>query len=166
MCIRDRHGKLSSTEKKFEEYEFKYSDAAKTVSSLCTWIEALYNNLECSKVVSKEFQGGQGVTESNLMSFLGVIEERVNYILSYYSQITTGGKNFDFMQNTNMMSTTQTKMKQDIPSFLNDDLEDDDIESDKPLTLEEFRQKALEKLYSKEKQNSKGKRGVSKSKRK
>ena len=38
--------------------------------------------------MAKEYAGTHGVTDSNMMIFLGIIEDRVNQILQAYSLIT------------------------------------------------------------------------------
>jgi len=79
--------KLKKAENQSEKFEFDYNLALHTISNLTNWVETLFNNLECDKTLAQELSGGQGVTESNLMTFLGIIEERVNLIMMHYYRI-------------------------------------------------------------------------------
>jgi len=45
---------------------------------LTTWIENLFNTTECDKNVAKEIAGTHSVTDTNMLLFLGMIEDRVN----------------------------------------------------------------------------------------
>jgi len=51
------------------------------INSLANWIETLFNTIDCDKAFAKELAGSAGVTDGNMMIFLGIVEERVNQIL-------------------------------------------------------------------------------------
>jgi hypothetical protein len=51
----------------------------------------LYGVLECHKVAPRDFTHS-GVTESNLMSYLGIIEERANDIINSYVAMMQSGQ--------------------------------------------------------------------------
>lgn len=48
-------------------------------------IEALFNLLECDEEDTQELLGNAGVTESNIMIYLGIIEQKVNEMLQCYA---------------------------------------------------------------------------------
>lgn len=70
--------RLSRAENKSEQFEFKYHDANKLINSLTNWIETLFNTIECDKEIAKELAGSHGVTDGNMMIFLGIIEHKIN----------------------------------------------------------------------------------------
>ena len=53
----------------------------KRVNNLKPRIEALFNLLECDEEDTQELLGNAGVTESNIMIYLGIIEQKVNEML-------------------------------------------------------------------------------------
>ena len=48
---------------------------------MTNWIETLFNTIQCDKVQANEMAGGHGVTDANMMIFLGIIEEKINQII-------------------------------------------------------------------------------------
>lgn len=57
----------------------------KKVNNLKPRIEALFNLLECDEEDTQELLGNAGVTESNIMIYLGIIEQKVNEMLQCYA---------------------------------------------------------------------------------
>ncbi len=55
-----------------------YNNTLKLIQSLIPWIENLFNVTECEKNVAKELAGTYQVTDTNMLIFLGIIEDRVN----------------------------------------------------------------------------------------
>lgn len=43
--------------------------------------------MECDKILAKEIAGSHGVSDTNMMIFLGIIEDKVNQILQAYQAI-------------------------------------------------------------------------------
>jgi len=78
--------KLTKTEGKAKVYEEKYASANKTVGSLKQGIATLFEKLGCQSAASATLLGNAGVTESNMMQYLGLIEQRVNQLLQVYAQ--------------------------------------------------------------------------------
>lgn len=79
--LKDLEEKLSKTELKAEQFELEYQQSLKKVNNLKPWIEALFNLLECDEEDTQELLGNAGVTESNIMVYLGIIEQKVNEML-------------------------------------------------------------------------------------
>lgn len=106
--------KLSRSENKSEQFEFRFHDANKLINSLTNWIETLFHTIDCDKNIAKELAGSQQVTEGNMMVFLGIIEERISFILQAYSQITLE-KNKDtynqLLSNISQLTATALKDK-------------------------------------------------------
>jgi len=74
--IRRDEEELAKIELKAESYESKYQKSLKTLNSMKAIIENLFTTLECHKNVSPELLGAHGVTESNIMAYIGAIEQR------------------------------------------------------------------------------------------
>jgi len=139
-ALKDMEENLSKLENKAENYEFRYHESSKILTSLCNWIESLYGVLECQKIAPRDFTAVSGVTESNLMSYLGIIEERVHDITnSYIAMMQAGHGEVDF-DRRHMIDEN----KPEAPSF--DGESEDEAEGEKPFSQEEFMQKAMEKI--------------------
>eukprot|EP00753_Platysulcus_tardus_P000812 PLAT10730.1.p1 GENE.PLAT10730.1~~PLAT10730.1.p1 ORF type:complete len:587 (-),score=363.97 PLAT10730.1:133-1893(-) len=82
--LKDLEAKLSRTEAKAEEYDFKYSASMKTVSQLKAGIHTIFYKIGCDASAVEEMFGDHGVTESNMMQYLGIIEQRTNELLQMY----------------------------------------------------------------------------------
>jgi hypothetical protein len=76
--------RLASTEARAEQYEAKALKAAKTVSQLEQGIQSIFNKIGCDKSALSDMLGTTGVTESNMMQYLGIIEQRTNELLQVY----------------------------------------------------------------------------------
>lgn len=77
--------KLAQTKAQTAEYEAKYADAQKSMNALRTGIQSLYTNLGCSAgSLGDMLDPTEGVTEQNMMTYLGLIEMRTNTILQQY----------------------------------------------------------------------------------
>jgi chromosome segregation ATPase len=79
----DLRTKLSKTEGKATQYEDQYTEAMKTVNALKTGIESIFTAIGCK---DGGMLGNAGVTEGNMMQYLGIIEERTNHLLQIYSE--------------------------------------------------------------------------------
>ena len=74
-------GKLSRTEAQAATYDEKYHSSLRTVSVLKAGIQNLFFKLGCQHLAASEMLGSAGVTESNMMQYLGLIEERTNELV-------------------------------------------------------------------------------------
>jgi len=83
--LKDLEERLQKTEAKAEQYEKKYEAAMKTVNALKVGIQSIFNKIGCNTPANMEMLGNEGVTESNMMQYLGIIEQRTNEILQLYA---------------------------------------------------------------------------------
>eukprot|EP00622_Pseudochattonella_farcimen_P007270 FR743215.1.p1 GENE.FR743215.1~~FR743215.1.p1 ORF type:complete len:324 (+),score=82.55 FR743215.1:110-1081(+) len=83
--LRDLEDRLARTEKKADEYDKKHANAMKTINQLKTGIHSIFTRLGCNSSSVEEMLGNQGVTESNMMQYLGIIEMRTSEILQMYA---------------------------------------------------------------------------------
>ena len=74
-----------------DKYQNKLIEANKTIDALKIGISNIYKSLGCeaqssqsSQVPTTQILGTHGVTESNMMQYLGVIEQRTNELLEIY----------------------------------------------------------------------------------
>ena len=83
--LKDLEDRLQRTEAKAEQYEKKYEAAMKTVNALKVGIQSIFNKIGCNTPANLEMLGKEGVTEANMMQYLGIIEQRTNEILQLYA---------------------------------------------------------------------------------
>ena len=57
----------------------------RTINALKAGITSIFNKIGCSNAANRELLGDQGVNESNMLAYLGVIEERANDVLKMYA---------------------------------------------------------------------------------
>merc|ERR1719387_1139033 len=76
-----------SIDKKKDLYDLKHQQSLKTLTSVRAGIQSIFHRLGCSGVEGM----GQDVTEDNMTSCLGAIEQRTNEILALWDQMKTGG---------------------------------------------------------------------------
>jgi coiled-coil domain-containing protein 63/114 len=57
----------------------------KTINSLRIGIQSIFDRIGCNTELVPELIGSTNVTESNMMYYLGVIEQRTNEVLQMYA---------------------------------------------------------------------------------
>ena len=131
----------------------EYGQALTKVNSIKASIENIFNVIQCDQKAHSELLGTQGVTESNMMTYMGIIEQRINEILQAYAYIQQQKQNENEdnlrLDGINMggnganLATSHGPLRIEPPSF-GEDLSDDDLSdegSEKPLGIEEFKQR-------------------------
>ena len=83
--LKDLEAKLEKAETKADHYDEKYKQAMNVVVVLKKGIENLFSRIGCYTEGFAEMLGNQGVTDSNIMQYLGIIEQRTNEILQMYN---------------------------------------------------------------------------------
>merc|ERR1711991_224166 len=83
--LKDLEAKLEKAETKADHYDEKYKQAMNVVTVLKKGIENLFSRIGCYTEGFAEMLGNQGVTDSNIMQYLGIIEQRTNEILQMHS---------------------------------------------------------------------------------
>lgn len=83
--LKDLEGRLQRTDAKTEQYERRFQAAMRTVTALKDGITSIFTKIGCDNPANRELLGDQGVSESNMLAYLGVIEQRANEILHLYA---------------------------------------------------------------------------------
>ena len=168
--LRELEEKLSRTESKADEYDAKYNNATKTIQLLKTGIQSIFTRLGPSRRADangssqaleerasvEEMLGNQGVTESNMMQYLGIIEQRTSEILQMYYQSQAASTGMEppsqsfiqegLLQAGNPRLTVMPPAWEDFSSGEESDQEDDE----RPLTRDELQRKTLRGMGKKE----------------
>ena len=154
--LRDLEERLARTEAKADEYDLKHQNATKTINQLKTGIHSIFSRLGCASTSVEEMLGNQGATESNMMQYLEIIEQRTTEILQMYAASQQSTKD-DLLANSALQSgivqpaasrlSVQPPAWDDFSSGDESDQEDDE----RPLTREELQRKTLRGLGMKDK---------------
>jgi hypothetical protein len=158
--LKDLEDKLQKTEAKSKQYDEKYQAAQKTVNALKIGIQSIFYKIGCDKMPQADsLDMSEGVTEVNMMQYLGIVEQRTNEILQLYAQHQAAiqGKAGDATtvaailgQGPHLPAGT-TQITINPPStgdtFDSDDDSDDDGADSVPLSRKELKEKALKGLH-------------------
>merc|ERR1711998_181464 len=82
--IKDLEDKLVKTEAKAEHYEAKLRQTAEEMEIVYNVVESMFSKLGCEQLANTEILGSGGVSESNIMLYLGGIEQRKNEVINQY----------------------------------------------------------------------------------
>lgn len=151
-ALRDLEEKLLRTEKKADEYDARYQRAVRTISQLKNGIHSIFTRIGAASTSVEEMLGNQGVTESNMMQYLGIIEQRTSEILQAYAASQIGQPNEQSLQLPSVIAAdSPSKLNVMAPSY--EDMssgEDSDSEEDeRPLTRQELDKRTLREFSRK-----------------
>lgn len=124
--LKDLKNKIKTTEIKTNEYKTKYQDSIKEMSSLKDGIQQILNNVGIDEQQKPmvDMIKNTGITESNVMEILGVIEQKTNDLITDYIKISTQQQNEDDDENKNNINY----MEDDIDN-INNKLDDKQAEA-------------------------------------
>jgi hypothetical protein len=131
---------LLSAEALDELYRKRYAAAVSTVGLLKTSIGDIFTKIGCDTPSVREILGDEGVTESNIMSYLGIIEQRTNELLQM-NALRKGGQGRELAIEA-LIAQPLTQLSSRIviepPSATHEEeiegMEVDIIDDDKPLS--------------------------------
>lgn len=158
-------------------------DEQKTVEKIAKKVQTLFYKIQCDQLLESGAKGGkgtqvssesrlavlsgQGVSESNILHFMGLIEERAVQVIGEYVRKLAMSKEGRRPSMLNQQSAA--KLAADLAAggasanFPNiEDLDDDDSDDeDKPLSLAQMKEKVKDKVESvKERKARAGHRGT------
>lgn len=145
--LRDLEEKLGRTDKKAEEYDARYQLAVRTITQLKNGIQSIFTRIGAATTSVDEMLGNQGVTESNMMQYLGIIEQRTSEILQAYAASQIGLANDQTLQLPSVVQADGThKISVHPPSY--DDMSsgedsEGEEEDERPLTRHELEKRTL-----------------------
>eukprot|EP00957_Ditylum_brightwellii_P191271 14563569-Ditylum_brightwellii.AAC.1 len=143
--LEDKRVKIDA---KTKEYQARYDTAADTLQQLKTGIASIYSRIGCNKINNML---GQDVTESNIMEYLAVIEQRTTEIMQTYSSNAEEYPKTPVQapDNSNSYRGSTHPLRIDFPTaedFSSGD-ESGQEDDERPLTREELQQKTWRGLH-------------------
>ena len=178
--LRDLENRLARTESKADDYEEKYHSAMKTINQLKVGVQTIFNRLGCNNSAISEMLGNQGVTEGNMMQYLGIIEQRTNEVLQMYAAnqqhvggagahgggggggAGTGGAGVDGLGGMHQGPAApagKVQLSVHPPTFeeMSDDgLNSDDEDETRPMTRSELQQRTAKQMQKQHASDSRG----------
>jgi len=170
--LKDLEEKLGRTETKAEQYDAKFAHSTKILGSLKDGIHSIFSNIGCNMSGVSEVLGTGGVTEGNIMTYLGLIEQRANEMLNTHNQVLKQRDGEDARGQTAVagpQSAAGATHINILPPTTGDEYEEaeedsDDEEEIRPLTRDELRARAQKQMTKKEASAKKKSRSKAKGK--
>lgn len=145
----------------------------KTVNALKVGIQSIFNKIGCNTPANMELLGNEGVTEGNMMQYLGIIEQRTNEILQLCAATQAqardvsadGGQGNPLPSVTNIlgsgpqMPAGQNHISIQPPTTSEEQYESDDDseeeDEDRPFSRDELKAKTIRGLSKRESKEKK-----------
>lgn len=141
-ALRDLEDKLSRVQQKIEEHEQRYQKSMRVISQLKNGIHSIFTRIGAASSSVEELLGNQGVTESNMLQYLGIIEQRTSELLQMYTASQMGQTVFEssLQLPVPVPSGPTPKLHVVPPSYdeVSSGDEHDDEEDERPLTRQEL----------------------------
>merc|ERR1711966_639488 len=130
----------------------------KILGSLKDGIHSIFSNIGCNMTGVSEVLGTGGVTEGNIMTYLGLIEQRANEMLAVHNQIMKQREGEESRATAAMAPGPQSAAGAThiniLPPTTGDEYEEeeesDDEEEIRPLTRDELRARAQKQMTKRE----------------
>jgi len=163
-AVRALDERLRRAESRARRYDRKHAAAMRTMAKLKDGAWRVFNKIGCNTEVNRALLGEDGVTDHNVMQYLGVIEQRTNEILQMFAASRTASRTdaqglegdgaFAALLRAGPTSAAApaSALRIDPPSTTAPMAEDDSEEEDdeRPLTRDEIRLKMLRALRRRE----------------
>ena len=174
--IRDLHERTVDAEGKTAQYEDAFKTLSSSISQIAKSIEGLSGKLRCQTQLLSEMGADAGCNESNIMIYLGIVEQRANELLSLYINLQMNGNTSTAQLDSSgggasaavlgLGPNTPAGMSEvsiTVPTTA-DDLESDDSEEDDehPLTRDELHAKTMRGLAKREASTARKSKGGAK----
>jgi len=135
----------NDVDRKATYYDEKNQEAQQTLNSIRTGTDNIFRRLGCG--VDEASGLGNGITEANMLQYLGLIEKCINDLLKQYESTRDGDDELETTRPTrNQASTSSLQVK--LPSTVedySDDEEEDEEDDQRPFTVEELKEKTRKK---------------------
>jgi len=146
--------KWSDIDKKAVLYNDKYQDANQTLMHIRSGIESIFRRIGCS---ADDLPSGAGaaISESNMVTFLAVVEHRTNDLLQLYDQLRQDDDDYE-EQTKAKPAHSSTNLQIKLPSTVedySDDEDDDDEDDQRPFTRDELKTKTMRGIQKKSKKS-------------
>lgn len=146
--------KWNDIDKKAIQYEVKHQESQQTLSHVRTGIESIFRRIGCQPE-DLPSGCGNGISESNMMSFLASIEHRTNELLKLYDALRQDDEDYDTGKparsgNSGSAGIQINKLPSTVEDY-SDDEDEEDEDDQRPFTKEELKVKTMRGITKKQK---------------
>ncbi|GIL88327.1 hypothetical protein Vretimale_15075 [Volvox reticuliferus] len=140
--LTEGEARLAACEAQSQQYEKRYEAAMSMTAALKAGISELFDRIGCNTPAVRDLLGEEGLTEANLMAYLGIIEQRTNEILQVYAKrkATQGTEGLAEALLAQPLTQPGNRIIIEPPSTTQEEevegLEPEPVEEDRPLTRE------------------------------
>ncbi|XP_056131279.1 coiled-coil domain-containing protein 114 [Lampris incognitus] len=155
FLLREIDERLKEIESQRREHEKQASIVSKIMDQLKAGVSTIFTKLECDRSVIEDMLGSStGIRDNNIMSYLGLIEQKTNELLTIQAFLNT--KDADRVYNPKdlaiyLLGQNPDMLKQNIsiqPPVARDDYDVDESplidDEERPLSQRELRQRIME----------------------
>ena len=124
----------------------------RTITQLKNGIQSIFTRIGATSASVDEMLGNQGVTESNMMQYLGIIEQRTTEILQAYAASQIGLPNEHTLQLPSVVPAESSSKRAISPPRFEEMSSGEDSEGEKderPLTRQELEKRTLREFNRK-----------------
>uniref|UniRef100_UPI003AAF5555 coiled-coil domain-containing protein 114 n=1 Tax=Centroberyx gerrardi TaxID=166262 RepID=UPI003AAF5555 len=159
--LRDIDEKQRETESQAGEYEKDASVVSKSLDQIKTGVNSIFSKMECDRSVIEDMLGSSaGISENNMMSYLGLVEQKTNELLTM--QAFLNSKDIDKDYNPKdlakfLLGQNPEMLKQNIiiqPPVTREDYDAEESpltdEEERPLSQGELRHRIMKGVLRKE----------------
>merc|ERR1711871_205423 len=158
--LHDLESRLQRTNEKADYCDDQFQIASKTINQRKTGIHSIFTRIGCATSSVEEMLGNQGVTESNVMQYLGIIEERTTNILRQHKLNQAQAGLASTLPGADGSPSREPKESLRVQPPGWDDMSDgeagvDEQDDDRPFTRDELHKKVEDGVTSKNKDKKK-----------
>ncbi|XP_076452028.1 outer dynein arm-docking complex subunit 1-like [Babylonia areolata] len=158
VILRQLEEKQNSAQVEADDYEQKYKEVAKILDQLKAGIDSLFNKINCDRSAIDDMLGAAtGVTEGNMLQYLGIIEQRTNELLAVQTYINSKDADKYDPKGPGLLGEGPSPPQQQIPVFppaVGDEFESDGSEASedemRPFTRTELQAKVMKTVQKRE----------------
>ncbi|KAM7422837.1 hypothetical protein PAMA_010733 [Pampus argenteus] len=159
--LSDIDKRQKETESQAEDYENQANIISKILDQIKTGVNSIFSKMECDHSVIEDMLGSSsGISENNIMSYLGLVEQKTNELLTIQAFLNSKDLEKDYNpkdlakfllgQNTEMLQ--ENISIQPAMNSVEYDTEESPVtdEEERPLSQEELRKKIMKGVLQKE----------------
>eukprot|EP00933_Yihiella_yeosuensis_P070963 TRINITY_DN79135_c0_g1_i1.p1 TRINITY_DN79135_c0_g1~~TRINITY_DN79135_c0_g1_i1.p1 ORF type:complete len:537 (+),score=172.28 TRINITY_DN79135_c0_g1_i1:91-1701(+) len=137
-------------DRKAVHYEVRYQESQQTLSHIRSCVESIFRRMGCSDE-DLPAGSGRGISESNMLLYLGVVESRVNELLKMYDSLKQEEEEEE-ARPPRGPTNLQIKLPSTVEDY-SDDEDDEDDDDQRPFTRDELKTKTLRGISKKQKKS-------------
>ncbi|XP_067287564.1 coiled-coil domain-containing protein 114 [Pseudorasbora parva] len=161
VALKEVMDQLQECKTQTQQYEAQAEDISKILDQIKTGIESVFTKIDCDPTLVLDMLGSSsGITNSNLMTYISLVEQRTSEMLTIQAFIKSKDleKSYDLKEVTQFLLGQKPDLQRhDVivqPPITKPDYEAEDSsvtdEEDRPLTHKELRQRIMSSVVSKD----------------